>query len=183
MSTTDAAHRPPVRYLLAGLVLLLALVGWRSFDDWWNARDLPRWLQPSLIYYAKYGSLFGPGGNATILKILALPSGIAGAINNGGLSFIVAQPPEPGIAYREWFETPVMMDERWSPADCECLDPMEAPIGNFLRHKDPIEVNPIFVKMTNDALLNEGNYYAYGGNHSLLLIIPSRSLAVYAFVK
>jgi hypothetical protein len=134
-----------------------------------------------MTYERVAGNRFMPGGNKTLLRVFVIPQSVAATIAEWKQSYLEAQFAQDG--YAEWHETPVLMDERWPAIKCECVDPTEGPLGSFIEKSAfHIPVDPAVEKAINDALLVPGSYYAYGA-HNLLVVIPSKAVAVYAFVK
>ena len=174
------ADRPfPWRTVVACLTTIACLLGWQLETNRLRSNAVPIGLQAMMTYESLAGDGFMPGSNKTLLRVFVIPRIIASVIAEGKQPFLAAQYPE----YREWRETPVVMDGHWPPIHCECLTPIAGPIGNYLERSLRISLDPAVEKTINDALLAPGSFYAYRGNYSLLLIIPSKAMAVYAFVK
>ena len=175
------ADRPfPLRTVLACLTIIAGLVAWQAETDRLRSDGVPAGLQATMTYEHVAGNSFMPGSNKTLLRLLVIPTEVAAAIAEGKRPFLEARFKDD---YADWHETPVLRDERWPAIQCECVDPTEGPLGSFVEKSGfHIPVDPAVEKTINDALLVPGSYYAYGA-HNLLLVIPSKAIAVYAFIK
>ena len=174
------AGRPfPLRTVLACLTAIGCLLAWQAEGNRLRASVIPPGLQGMLTYESVAGDSYMPGSNNTLLRVFTIPQILASAIADGKQFYLAAQYPD----YREWHETPVVMDEHWPPIHCECLTPIAGPLGNYLERSVRISLDPTVEQTINEALLAPGSFYAYKGSHGLLLIMPSKAMAVYAFVK
>jgi hypothetical protein len=171
----------PLRTVLAGLTIIAGLLAWQADTDRRRSDGMPADLHAIMTYESMAGDSFLPSSNKTLLRVFVIPLSVAATIAERKQSYLEAQFADDG--YAEWRETPVVLDDRWPAVRCECVDPTEGPIGAFLEKSVfHIPVDPEVERSINEALLVPGSYYAYGV-HNLLLVIPSRNVAVYAFVK
>jgi hypothetical protein len=176
------ADRPfPLRTVLACLTIIAGLVAWQAETDRLRSDGVPAGLQATMTYEHVAGNSFMPGSNKALLRVFVFPTEVAAAIEEGKRPFLEARFTDDH--YAEWHETPVLRDERWTAIKCECVDPTEGPLGSFIEKSAfHVTVDPAVEKTINEALLVSGSYYAYGA-HNLLLVIPSKAIAVYAFIK
>ena len=119
------ADRPfPWRTVVACLTTIACLLGWQLETNRLRSNAVPIGLQAMMTYESLAGDGFMPGSNKTLLRVFVIPRIIASVIAEGKQPFLAAQYPE----YREWRETPVVMDEHWPPIQCECLTPSPDPL-------------------------------------------------------
>ena len=151
LSLPIAARHPfPLRTVVICLTVLAGLVGWQVQANWVRSQGLPAGLRATMTYERMAGDSFLPGSNKTLLRVFVIPRIVAQTIAAGRQPFLAAQYGADG--YREWHETPVILDERWPEIRCDCIDPTEGPIGSFIEKTGVrIPVAPAVERAINDA--------------------------------
>lgn len=178
-----------------GIFVIIFICGFLAFEYYaynFYLSFVPHELGVSKIQYRKeerWG--FGPGGNATGIRVYQLPDNIANDIQNQGIGYFyklsssTKNKIDSREHYKNWLETPIQTTKHWTnymslsdDADYSIETPsINHYMGAYGFH---IKINPAVEKMVNDAITKSGSYYAYGRS-GVIIIIPEQRKIVYAY--